>query len=62
MNRPEPYPNKPSDGAHPRAGDLDRDKRESWGERWFRSLVQNSSDVITVLEADVTMLYVIPAI
>ena len=62
MNRPEPYPNKPSDGAHPRADDLDRDKGESWGERWFRSLVQNSSDVITVLEADGTVRYVSPAI
>ena len=62
MNRPEPYPNKPSDGAHPRAEDLDRDKGESWGERWFRSLVQNSSDVITVLEADGTVRYVSPAI
>ena len=34
----------------------------SRGERWFRSLVQNASDVVTVLESDGTVRYVSPAI
>ncbi len=32
------------------------------GERWFRSLVENATEVVTVIEADGTVRYVSPAI
>lgn len=62
MNPTEPDPNKPSDAAQPRVGDLARVGGAPRSERWFRSLVENSSDVITILEADGTIRYVSPAV
>jgi diguanylate cyclase (GGDEF)-like protein/PAS domain S-box-containing protein len=58
----EPDPNNPSDDAPTRVEGLPRARGTSRGERWFRSLVQNSSDVMMILEADGTVRYVSPAV
>ena len=34
----------------------------SRGERWFRSLVQNASDIVAILKADGAIRYVSPAV
>jgi diguanylate cyclase (GGDEF)-like protein/PAS domain S-box-containing protein len=62
MNPTEPDPNNPSDVAPPRAENLAWVRGTLRGERWFRSLVENVSDVITILEADGTIRYVSPAV
>ena len=62
MNRTEPDSPNPSDAGHPDAESLARVRGASGGERWFRSLVQNSSDVMMILEADATVRYVSPAV
>ncbi len=62
MNPTGPDSNKPSDAANPGAGDLARVRAAPRSERWFRSLVENASDVITILEADGTIRYVSPAV
>ena len=62
MNPTEPDPNKPSDAAHPKVEGLARVRGTSRGERWFRSLVQNFSDVVMILEADGTVRFVSPAV
>jgi diguanylate cyclase (GGDEF)-like protein/PAS domain S-box-containing protein len=62
MNPTEPVPINPSDGAARRVASLARVTGTSRGERWFRSLVQNSSDVVMILEADGTVRYVSPAV
>jgi PAS domain S-box-containing protein len=54
-------PNSP-DAAHPEAASLARVSGASRGERWFRSLVQNSSDIMMILEADGNVRYVSPAV
>jgi PAS domain-containing protein len=44
----------------------DRELRRTAGmfgdERWFRSVVENATEVVTILEADGTVRYVSPAI
>ena len=62
MNPTKPDPNNPSDAAPLRVESLARVKGASRGERWFRSLVQYSSDVVMILEADGTVRYVSPAV
>ena len=62
MNPTKPDPNNPSDAAPLRVESLARVKGTSRGERWFRSLVQYSSDVVMILEADGTVRYVSPAV
>jgi len=61
-NPTEPDPNNPSDAAHSRSESLARVRGASRGERWFRSLVQYSSDVVMILEAHGTVRYVSPAV
>jgi len=62
MNPTEPDPTNPSDAIPPRIEGLARGRGTTRGERWFRSLVQNSSDVMMILEADGTVRYVSPAV
>ncbi len=62
MNPTEHDPNGPLDAANPRGEGLPRVRGASGGERWFRSLVQYSSDVVMILEADGTIRYVSPAV
>ncbi len=62
VNPTEPDPNNPSDAAHPRAESLTWVIETPRVERWFRSLVQNSSDVVTLLDADGTIRYQSPSI
>ncbi|MDP9439518.1 MAG: PAS domain S-box protein [Actinomycetota bacterium] len=57
-----PDPSDPVDASPVNVEGLARVRGASRGERWFRSLVQNASDVIAVLEADGTVRYVSPAI
>ena len=61
-NPTEPDPNNPSDAAHSRSESLARVRGASRDERWFRSLVQYSSDVVMILEAHGTVRYVSPAV
>jgi diguanylate cyclase (GGDEF)-like protein/PAS domain S-box-containing protein len=62
MNPTEPDPINPSNGAARRGKNLARGRGTSRAERWFRSLVQNSSDIIAIYEADGTVRYVSPAV
>ena len=62
MNPAEHDPNNPSNAVHPEGEGLARVKGAPRGERWFRSLVQNSSDVVMILVAEATVRYVSPAI
>jgi diguanylate cyclase (GGDEF)-like protein/PAS domain S-box-containing protein len=62
MKPTEPDPTNPVDIVYPRAQGLARVRGMSRGERWFRSLLQNSSDVVMILEADGTMRYVSSAV
>ena len=62
MNPTEPDPNNPSGAAPYRVESLARITGTSKGERWFRSLVQYTSDVVMILEADGTVRYVSPAV
>ncbi len=62
MNPTVPDPNNPSDATPLKVDSLDRVRGASRGERWFRSLVQNSSDIMLILEADGTVRYVSPAL
>jgi PAS domain S-box-containing protein len=62
MNPTEPDPINPSDGATRRVKNLARGRGTSRAERWFRSLVQNSSDIIAIYEDDGTVRYVSPAV
>ncbi|MBA2713339.1 MAG: EAL domain-containing protein [Rubrobacteraceae bacterium] len=62
MNPTEPDPSNPSDAVPLRIEDPARGRGTTRGERWFRSLVQNSSDVVMILEAEGTVRYVSPAV
>jgi diguanylate cyclase (GGDEF)-like protein/PAS domain S-box-containing protein len=62
MNPSEPDPTNPSDAVPLRIEGRARARGTSRGERWFRSLVQNSSDVVMILEAEGTVRYVSPAV
>jgi PAS domain S-box-containing protein len=62
MSPKEPDPNNPLDLATRRASEVGHPTASSRDERWFRSLVENVSDVITILEADGTIRYVSPAV
>ena len=62
MKPTEPDPTNPVDIVYPRAEGLARVRGMSRGERWFRSLLQNSSDVVMILEADGTVRYVSSAV
>ncbi len=62
MTPREPGSNNPSDGTPRKVESLARMRGVSRGERWFRSLVQYSSDVVMILEADGTVRYVSPAV
>ena len=58
MNPTEPDLNHSLDGVARRVENLPRARGASRSERWFRSLVQNASDVVAILEADGTLRYV----
>jgi diguanylate cyclase (GGDEF)-like protein/PAS domain S-box-containing protein len=62
MNPREPDPINPSDAVPLRIEGLARARGTTRGERWFSSLVQNSSDVVMILEAEGTVRYVSPAV
>ena len=62
MNPTEPYTTNPSDAVPIRIEGHARARGTTRGERWFRSLVQNSSDVVMILEAEGTVRYVSPAV
>ena len=63
MNPREPRPHSsPEDRAARRDENLDRVSGASREERWFHSLVQNSSDIVAILEDDGTLRYVSPAV
>jgi len=57
MNSPDPDSNNPSDAAARRDENLTRARWTSRAERWFRALVQNSSDIIAIFEDDGTVRY-----
>jgi diguanylate cyclase (GGDEF)-like protein/PAS domain S-box-containing protein len=59
--RPERH-NSPEDGAARRDENPDRVSGTSREERWFHSLVQYSSDIVAVLEADGTLRYISPSV
>jgi diguanylate cyclase (GGDEF)-like protein/PAS domain S-box-containing protein len=54
--------NSPEDRAARRDENLDRVSGASREERWFHSLVQYSSDIVAVLEADGTLRYISPSV
>ena len=62
LNPTGPDANNPSGGPPRRVERFARVRGVSRGERWFRSLAQNSSDVVMILEADGTVRYVSPAV
>ncbi len=62
METSKPGPNSPPADTLSNDGPTQVKGPLAESERWFRSLVQNASDVITVLEADGTVRYVSPAI
>jgi diguanylate cyclase (GGDEF)-like protein/PAS domain S-box-containing protein len=62
MNPTEHDPINPSDAVPLRIEGLARARGTSRGERWFRSVIQNSSDVVMILEAEGTVRYVSPAV
>jgi diguanylate cyclase (GGDEF)-like protein/PAS domain S-box-containing protein len=62
MNPTEHEPINPSDAVPLRIEGLARARGTSRGERWFRSVIQNSSDVVMILEAEGTVRYVSPAV
>ena len=62
MNPTEPDSINPSDGAARRVENLARGRGISRAERWFRSLVQNSSDIIAIYEDDGTVRYMSPSV
>ena len=62
MNPTEPDLNHSLDGVVRRVENVARARGTSRSERWFRSLVQNASDVVAILEADGTLRYVSPSV
>jgi diguanylate cyclase (GGDEF)-like protein/PAS domain S-box-containing protein len=62
MNSIEPDRNNPVDAAAPRDESRARTRGMSRAERWLRSVVQNSSDIIAIFEDDGTVRYVSPAV
>jgi diguanylate cyclase (GGDEF)-like protein/PAS domain S-box-containing protein len=62
MNPTEPHPYNSSDADPLRIVSLARVTGTSRGERWLRSLIQYSSDVVMILEAEGTVRYVSPAV
>jgi PAS domain S-box-containing protein len=54
--------NSPEDGVARRDENPVRVGGTSRDERWFHSLVQNSSDIVAILEDDGTLRYVSPAV
>ncbi len=62
MNSIEPDQNNPVDAAAPRDESRARATGMSRAERWLRSVVQNSSDLIAIFEEDGTIRYVSPAV
>jgi diguanylate cyclase (GGDEF)-like protein/PAS domain S-box-containing protein len=62
MKPTEPDPINLPDAVPLRVEGPTRARGTSRGERWFRSLIQNSSDVVMILEAEGTVRYVSPAV
>jgi diguanylate cyclase (GGDEF)-like protein/PAS domain S-box-containing protein len=62
MNPKEPDPNNPVDVATRRGQRLVRLTGTSRGDRWFRSLVQNSTAIIAILEDNGTVRYISPSV
>jgi PAS domain S-box-containing protein len=62
MNPTEPDPNNASDDATRRDENLTRARWTSRAERWFRTLVQNSSDILAIFEDNGTVRYMSPTV
>jgi diguanylate cyclase (GGDEF)-like protein/PAS domain S-box-containing protein len=62
MNPTEPDPNNPPDAAAHRVESFARARGVSRAERWLRSVVLNSSDIIAIYEDDGTVRYMSPTV